>query len=248
MNGAFLALVLIASDKQAVNYITQTKGLYAIIDAHNYGRFYNVPMSDNVAFQTFWQNLAGNFSSNPNVLFDTNNEYHDMDQQAVVNLNQAAINGIRAAGATTQPILVEGNAYTGAWTWVSSGNGASLLGLTDPSNNIIYEMHQYLDQDGSGTSPDCVSPTIGAERIADATQWLRDNGKKGFIGEYAGGNNPTCQSAVQGMLATMAQNADVWTGATWWAAGPWWGSYMFSLEPPDSVAYVNMLPLIVAYE
>jgi endoglucanase len=170
-----------------------------------------------------------------------------MDQQLVVSLNQAAINGIRAAGATTQPILVEGNAYSGAWTWISCGNGDSLLSLTDPSNNIIYEMHQYLDQDGSGTQKDCVSPTIGAERIAAATKWLKDHGKKGIIGEYAGGNNPTCRSAIQGMLSSMAQNADVWTGALWWGAGPWWGDYMFSIEPPRGDAYVNVLPMVLGH-
>lgn len=41
-----------------------------------------------------------------------------MDNTLVANLNQAAINGIRAAGATSQYIFVEGNSYTGAWTWV----------------------------------------------------------------------------------------------------------------------------------
>jgi hypothetical protein len=39
---------------------------------------------------------------------------HDMDQSLVVNLNQAAINGIRAAGATSQYITVEGNDWTRA--------------------------------------------------------------------------------------------------------------------------------------
>lgn len=41
-----------------------------------------------------------------------------MDNTLVAQLNQAAINGIRAAGATSQYIFVEGNSYTGAWTWV----------------------------------------------------------------------------------------------------------------------------------
>lgn len=30
--------------------------------------------------------------------------------------NQAAVNGIRASGATTQLILVEGTAWSGAWS------------------------------------------------------------------------------------------------------------------------------------
>lgn len=62
--------------------------------------------------------MASRFASNKLVIFDTNNEYHDMDNTLVAQLNQAAINGIRAAGATSQYIFVEGNSYSGAWTWV----------------------------------------------------------------------------------------------------------------------------------
>lgn len=108
-------------------------------------------------------------------------------------------------------------------------------------------MHQYLDSDGSGTSATCVSETIGQERVTGATEWLRDNGKKGIIGEFAGGANDVCKAAVTGMLDYMAQNADVWKGAVWWAAGPWWGDYMFSMEPEDGIAYEEMLPVLEPY-
>ena len=50
-------------------------------------------------------------------------------------------------------------------------------------------MHQYLDSDGSGTSDICVSPTIGAERLAAATAWLQANNMKGFLGEIGAGSN-----------------------------------------------------------
>lgn len=50
-------------------------------------------------------------------------------------------------------------------------------------------MHQYLDSDGSGTSPTCVSNTIGAERLQDATTWLQQNNLKGFLGEIGAGSN-----------------------------------------------------------
>lgn len=56
-------------------------------------------------------------------------------------------------------------------------------------NACDTEMHQYLDSDGSGTSPTCVSPTIGAERLQDATQWLQQNNLKGFLGEIGAGSN-----------------------------------------------------------
>ena len=105
-------------------------------------------------------------------------------------------------------------------------------------------MHQYLDSDGSGTSPTCVSSTIGAERLQAATQWLQQNNLKGFLGEIGAGSNGGCNpayagrvvcsclicftaaaciSAIQGALCEMQQSG-VWLGALWWAAGPWWGT------------------------
>jgi endoglucanase len=35
----------------------------------------------------------------------------------VPDLMQACINGVRAASATSQYVLVEGTSYSGAWTW-----------------------------------------------------------------------------------------------------------------------------------
>jgi endoglucanase len=90
-------------------------------------------------------------------------------------------------------------------------------------------MHQYLDSDGSGTSATCVSATIGSERIKDATAWLKAHGKKGVIGETAGGANAQCIAAVTGMLADMQANSDVWLGWLWWGAGPWWGNYIYGM-------------------
>lgn len=168
-----------------------------------------------------------------------------MDQTLVLDLNQAAIDGIRAAGATTQYIFVEGNSYTGAWTWTDVNT--NLVNLTDSSDKIVYEMHQYLDSDGSGTSETCVSSTIGQERVESATQWLIDNGKVGILGEFAGGVNDVCIEAVDGMLSYLEENSDVWLGGMWWAAGPWWGDYIFSMEPPSGTAYEGMLSTLEPY-
>lgn len=163
----------------------------------------------------------------------------------MLNLNQAAINGIRAAGATTQYIFVEGNHYSGAWTWAD--NNDNLKGLKDPEDKIVFEMHQYLDSDGSGTSESCVSSTIGQERVESATQWLKDNSLKGFLGEFAGGVNSQCETAVEGLLSYMSENSDVWLGAEWWSAGPMWGNYMYSLEPSTGPAYSSYLPILKNY-
>ncbi|GFF32653.1 probable endo-beta-1,4-glucanase B [Aspergillus udagawae] len=230
--------------KNTVKFITDS-GAYAILDPHNYGRYSGSIISSTSDFQTFWKTVASEFASNDKVIFDTNNEYHDMDQTLVLNLNQAAINGIRAAGATTQYIFVEGNHYSGAWTWTD--NNDNLKGLKDPQDKIVFEMHQYLDSDGSGTSESCVSSTIGQERVQSATQWLKDNSLKGFLGEFAGGVNSQCETAVEGLLSYMSENSDVWLGAEWWSAGPWWGTYMYSLEPTSGPAYSTYLPILKKY-
>lgn len=233
----------LAGLKTVVNHITN-QGAYAVLDPHNYGRYAGSIITDTAAFGSFWKSVAAEFADNELVIFDTINEYHDMENSLVASLNQAAITAIRGAGATSQYIFVEGNAYSGAWTWVSSGNGDALVNLTDPQDKIVYEMHQYLDADGSGTSETCVNATIGAERLKAATAWLRENNKLGIIGETAGAANEVCKTAIQGELQYLKDNADVWTGWLWWSAGPWWGDYMFSMEPPSGTAYTYYLDTI----
>ena len=173
------------------------------------------------------------------------NEYHEMDQELVLNLNQAAIDGIRASGATKQWIFAEGNSWSGAWTWVEVND--NLKALKDPSDKLAYEMHQYLDADGSGTAETCVSETIGTERLQAATKWLRENNKVGVIGEFAGGVNDVCKKALTGFLDTLVDNEEVWKGAIWWAAGPWWADYMFNMEPEQGPGYAGMFDLLKGY-
>ncbi|KAH8730308.1 glycoside hydrolase superfamily [Phaeosphaeriaceae sp. PMI808] len=224
LTGAFDPLYL-GNLTQQINYIT-SKGKYAMVQPHNYGRFMGNIITDTAAFQKWWQNVAAQYKNNDLVVFDTNNEFHDMDQQLVFNLNQAAINGIRAAGATKQYITPEGNSWSGAWTWISSGNGASLVNLKDPHNKLVYQMHQYLDSDGSGTKPECVSSTIFKERLTAATKWLKDNKKVGVIGEFAAGNNAQCLSALKDGLA----------------------DYIFNMEPASTnAAWTTVLPAIKRY-
>ncbi|KAK2731113.1 extracellular endoglucanase [Colletotrichum kahawae] len=227
------------------------RGSYAVIDPHNYGRYYGNIITSSADFGAWWKTVAARFKDNEKVIFDTNNEYHDMDNTLVHDLNQAAITNIRAAGATTQNIWIEGNSYSGAWHWIESGSGDALKNLTDPSDatgkKLFYEMHQYLDTDGSGTNEACVSTTIAAERLAVATKWLKDNNKQGVLGEIGAGANDQCVTAVKGAIQHLSDNSDAWKGALWWAAGPWWADYMYSMEPTTGKAFVTYLPVLKTF-
>jgi endoglucanase len=159
----------------------------------------------------------------------------------------AAITAIRGASANNL-ILVPGNAWTGAHSWSQSWygtpNATAMLAITDPGNNYAFEVHQYLDSDSSGTSEACVSGTIGSQRLQGFTNWLKQHGKRGFLGEFGAGTSATCQSALDDMLAHLDANPDVWLGWTYWAAGPWWGNYFMSLEPRSGADAPQMAPLV----
>lgn len=226
--------------KTIVNYITG-KGAYAIIEPHNYLRYKGTVFSSTSDFKSFWTKLATEFKSNANVVFDIINEPNGVDASVAFNFNQAAVDGIRSTGAS-QLILVEGTSWTGAHSWTTSGNSNYFAKIQDPLNNWAVEMHQYLDSDSSGTSATCVSATIGAERVAAATQWCKANNVKCFLGELGAGSNDVCIAAVKNTLCALQQAGGVWIGVTWWAAGPWWGDYFTSIEPPSGTSTSRILP------
>jgi endoglucanase len=218
------------------------KGITVMLDPHSYGRYRRQVVGSaavpNAAFGDFWARVAGVFKGNNKVVFGLMNEPYGMATEAWVSAANEALRRIRAAGAANV-VMVPGNAWTGAHSWNASWygtpNGVAMKQIVDPANNMLIEAHQYLDDDSSGTSSTCTSATIGAERLAAFTTWLRANGKRGFLGEFAAANNATCKQALAGMLAYMASNKDVWAGWSYWAAGPWWGAAdMFSVEPTGS--------------
>jgi endoglucanase len=228
-----------ASLNALVTYATG-RGAKVVLNPANFARYYGNTIGSaqvpNLVFADFWRRLAQPLAANPRVMFNLVNEPNTMPTEQWVSAANAAIAAIRAAGAPNV-IIAPGNDWTGAYSWASSGygtpNSVAMLNIVDPAANTVFEAHQYLDADSSGRSYDCVSPTIGSERLAPFIAWLRANGKKGFIGEFAGGTSATCTAAVKDMLSAMMAASDVLEGWLWWAGGPWWGNSPFSLEPTN---------------
>lgn|GEM_PF-448952 len=222
-----------------VSYAT-SKGASVILNPHNFARYYGDTVGSSkvpdATFADLWRRLAEKYKGNSKVLFNLVNEPHDINTEQWVGAANAAIGAIRQAGANNL-IVVPGNGWTGAHSWNSTyygtPNSKAMLKITDPKDNIVFEVHQYMDTDSSGSSGNCVSTTVGRERLEGFVKWLRDNKKKGFLGEFAGGNNSTCNTAVKNMLDYVHGASDVMVGWTWWAGGPWWGEYKFTLHPKN---------------
>lgn len=51
----------------AIKAITDA-GAWAVVDAHNYGRYNNAIITDTSAFKTFWANVATAFKGNDKVV------------------------------------------------------------------------------------------------------------------------------------------------------------------------------------
>ena len=222
-----------------VNYAT-SKGLKIEIEPHDFGYGFGAligsAQTPNSAFADFWGKLAQQFEAHANVIFGLMNEPHDQSATAWLGSANAAIAAIRGAGAVSQEILVPGSYWDGAWTWTSTDNAAVVgTGVQDPAHNFAFEVHQYLDSDGSGTHPGAISATIGVERLTAITQWAEATGNHLFLGEVGVTTDQTSLTALDGMLTYMQQHTDAWQGATYWAGGPWWGNYMFSIEPQNGV-------------
>jgi endoglucanase len=217
-----------------------SQGLRIILDVQNFGKYYgNLIGSSSVPaaqFASFWGKVAAHYAGNPNVVFGIMNEPNVQTAPQWLAISNAAIAAIRQAGATTQTIFVQGSYWDGGWSWTTSNNAAVIgMGTIDPSNRIVFEVHQYLDSDDSGTHANVVSTTIGVQRLTAITQWAQKNGKKLFLGEIGVASDPTSLTALTNTLAYIRQNNNVWTGATYWSTGPWWGNYMYSAEPANGV-------------
>jgi len=207
---------------------------HIILDVHNYGDFHRQHVTDTpeltAAFADLWSKLATRYRGQPNIAFGLMNEPHDIPAPAWRRAADAAVAAVRRTGARNL-ILVPGTEWTGARTWTEGGNAAAFAGFRDPGNNFAFEMHLYLDADGSGTSPDCVSETVGVERVRAATAWLRANRYRGFLGEFGSGQSPTCLAGLDRLVGFVAVNSDAWIGWTYWAGGAWWGDYFMSAQP-----------------
>lgn len=239
-----------------------SKNISVFLNPHNYARYkinntvYVVGSAElpNAAFADFWRRMAERYKNNQKVFFSLVNEPHDMPTMQWVNAANAAIQAIRNTG-NTNLISVPGNAWTGAKQWSSNwgpdsgydvSNATAMLNIKDSANNYVFEVHNYFDDDGSGSykNNDCLSETVGSEKLANVTTWAKANKKRVLVGEFGVINTPICQKAVTNFINYVSANPDVYVGWLWWSAGTPWGSYRLSLNPVNGVDEPRMTWLL----
>jgi len=221
-----------------------------IVDVHNYARWNGAIIGQggptNAQFSSLWSQLATKYANNNKVAFGIMNEPHDLVVSTWATTVQAAVTAIRQAGAKTNTILLPGSDYTHALSSVSDGSYAALGAITNldgTKTGLVYDFHQYLDSDGSGTHANCVTNNVAGLNTL-ATQ-LRKDGRQGILTETGGGpNDSSCLTAVCQELEALAKNSDVYLGWTGWAAGGFDTSYVLSETPSGSAgSYVDQ-PLV----
>lgn len=187
------------------------------------------------------------------MVFELMNEPHDLDINIWAATCQKAVTGIRNAGATSQMILLPGTNFASAATLVSSGSAAVLMNITNvdgTTDNLLLDIHKYLDEDNSGTHATCTTDNVDA--FTTVAQFLRQAGRKGMISESGASQDstvrrilplnifrktlimadkPQCLTNFCSQNTFINRNADVFAGLVGWGAGSFDTSYILSLTP-----------------
>jgi hypothetical protein len=179
------------------------------------------------------------YSNETNVVFGIMNEPHNIPDMAIwAKTVQAAVTAIRQAGATSQMILLPGNDFTSAQTFVSNGSAGNLSTVHNPdgsNTSLIFDVHKYLDSDGSGTQLECVSDHV-TDTFTPLAAFLKAQGRMAILSETGGGNSSSvslrravpnepililrqCVTDLCATLTFINSNTDVYMGYVGWAAG-----------------------------
>ena len=261
--------------KRIVDYATNVRGMQVVIepwDANASGGAGGARYRGNVvgsvavptaAFADFWTQMATAFGDNPRVSYGLINEPNDMSTMSWWTSAQAAIDAIRATGST-QRIYVPGNGYTAASTWTSNfydtaspqrSNAYGWLNangpgqpITDPADNLVVEVHTYLDVDQGGGTTVITSVTAARQHLSVVVAEARARGYQVYLGElgfYAG--ESIAAAAWADFIAYFEANTDTLVGFTWWAGGApgWWddvaanGGGHFSITPTNGATFTG---------
>ncbi len=227
----------------------QKHGIKVILDMHNYYRYYgkviNSPEVPRAQFAETWRKIAVELSRHPALYgYGLMNEPYNTGNNMWPQTAQAAGQAIRKIDPTKW-IMIAGDRYSSAFHWQKYNT--QLINdpwMRDPKNNLVYEAHQYLDFDYSGTytkRAETFHPMLGVERVKPWVEWLKKNKLRGYIGEHGIPDfSPSAVVATDNLLAYLNENC---IPSTYWAAGPRWGENIMSLDVRSGKHRPQLAPL-----
>lgn len=224
------------SIRQFVDHATMN-GFIVILDMHNYARrtigdkkvVVGSAGVSSEALADAWLRIMEDYRQNEGVWIGLMNEPHGVAAEDWWGVAQSVVLTLRREGVTNK-ILVSGTQWSGAWTWHSSKNAKFAERFEDPRGNVAFELHQYLDADGSGTSGECEMGSAG--RVDAAIEWAERTDARLFFGEIAAGGGAHCAEEYGKLLARLEGSPAV-IGWTAWGAGAWWRpDYPFLIAYP----------------
>ena len=232
---------------QSIVSAAAARNMIVVIDLHEYalrpdGQPLTANETDLAAFRNTWKIIAAEFRQSWNVWFGLMNEPNKQTPEVWFQLANAGIAGVRES-APLHFIAVMGSRWGSADGWISSGNATASGVLRDPSNKLIFEMHQYLDNVGGKPELAGVVKGLAGKALDETTKWARARGRKLFLGEFGVTADPAYLEEGRALLSHMYKNSDVWIGYAYWAGGLWWAegrsNYGFSVEPANLDAPVD---------
>jgi endoglucanase len=211
--------------------------LCVLLDLHNYGTYHGQRIgSDAVeasAFEDVWLRLAAAFPDANTTALGLMNEPAALPVPQWLAVAQSTVLALRRKGASHW-LMVGSGRWSGAHEFEKRFDGISAAeafwSFTDPLKHYAIELHQYADNNYSGTSTECIAP----ERIDKIMQrlalWSQANNVRFFMGEFGVGNSAACLADLRALLQPM-KDSSVWLGWSYWSAGARWGPYPFSIQP-----------------
>lgn len=231
-------------------------GVMVVLNMHNFARYkvngqeyiIGSPEVPVAAFNDVWKKLAYELRNFNNVYgLDIMNEPHDMGGYSWFNAAQETIKSIRQVNKDVA-VMIEGESYSNAATWANQND--YLKNLVDPSDNLVYNAHCYFDNDYSGRyelgyDASNINAQTGVEKVKPFINWLKANGKRGFVGEFGvPKTDKRWLPVLDNFLNYLTANN---ISGSYWAAGQWWKSYPLSLHPiagndqPQMMVYAKYL-------
>ena len=250
MNGPLITTEL-AKMKEFVQ-AAEDLNMKVLLDMHNFGRYCvysNGVNSDDNQFVVIgnaqctvenfcdvWKKLAAEFKDYKCIWgYDIMNEPYGMLRTTPwETIAQACINAIREVDTETM-LVISGNEYSSASRWKEVSDG--LKNLVDPCDNMIFQAHVYFDWDASGNysrsyDEDGATIQTGVARLRPFVEWLKENGKRGFVGEYGvPDDDGRWLDILDAALKYLQENG---VNGTYWSAGPRWGDYKLAVQPTDN--------------